>query len=134
MRAVSDLSTGPSGRIVERLDRTLGQEGWQIRVCRHGVRARWSWLSVSLKVKPTKAGRPAWRARLRDGFPRTTVSEHWADDPMEVLDDVIAHARKVRRFSDGRLCLLSNPSKTWLGHRLWQAVRPLELDEPDPSQ
>ncbi|GAB5545687.1 MAG: hypothetical protein SangKO_054470 [Sandaracinaceae bacterium] len=105
---------------------TLGQEGWTVYRSRNGVKARWRWLSVGLKHKPTRDGAPPWRARLRDGFPRYLVTETRADEPLAALGPVIEEARDVARFCDGRLGLVANPSKSWLGHRVWQAVRPVK--------
>lgn len=111
-------------RVFAKLEATLGRAGWRVRKTRSGVRARWRWLSVTLKRKARRNQDAPFRARLRDGFPATTIAEHWKSEPGPALDIVIEHARSVQKFEDGDLGLVRNPSKGWLSHRLWQAVRP----------
>jgi len=77
-----------------------------------------------VKYKPEKNPAHPWRARFRDGFPRSNVVELWVDDPLEGLKSITAQARDVRRFVEGEGCLVRNPSKSYLAHRLWEAVRP----------
>jgi hypothetical protein len=112
-------SLGSSCRAVHlRLTETLGQDGWRVMSARRGVKARWRWLSVKIERRPD-----GWRARLREGFPRITVAEHTGSDPFEAMDVIVQKAQQVQRFEDGRLGLVYNPSKSWLGHRTWMAVR-----------
>ena len=111
----------------ERLCETLGKEGWRVRRSGRGVRARWRWVSVTLKYHPEIFAEQPWRGRLRDGFPRVTIAEQWWQSPTGGLDNLVARAREVRAFSEGSLGLMRNPSKCWLGHRVWQAVRPTEI-------
>jgi hypothetical protein len=111
-------------RIVSRLKDTLGEDGWRIRESRRGARAYWRWLSVTIKNKADKNPEQPWRVRLRNGFPRSTVAEHWSSDPVDALDKVVKHAREVRRFVEKGSGLARNPSKSWLAHRLWEATRP----------
>lgn len=99
----------------------LGPEGWSVRRTAKGVKARWRWFSVGVKFKE---GTPQpWRARMRDGMPRMTVSEHFDANAVSALTPVVAYAREVESFCQG-VGLFANPSKSYLGHRLWQAVRP----------
>ncbi len=99
------------------LQSTLGADGWRVVRTRKGVKARSRWFSVGIKFD-AKTG--MWRARLRDGVPRMTAT------PTEALAPVAKYALDCARFCDGRLGLFNNPSKSYLGHRLWQAVRPVE--------
>ena len=115
-------------RIAARLEELLGARGWRVRETNQGARATWRWLSVTVKHKPRKSPNRPWRIRLRDGFPRTTVDEQWASDPFDVLDLVILHAKEVRRFVETESQLVRNPSKSWLAHRMWEAVRPVSTD------
>jgi hypothetical protein len=101
----------------------LGEDGWRYTATRRGFRARRGMVTVSLKYRPEE-GAAAWRARFNDGFPRFTVLEHRAASVDEALAPVVAKARAATSFFDGRLGLLSNPSKSWLGYRMWEAVRP----------
>ena len=115
-------------RALARMQESLGPDGWTVYRSRRGVKARWRWLSVRLEHDPSVDA--PWRARLRDGFPRKTVAEHQAHDALDALAPVIAHAREVARFCDGRLGLVRNPSKSWMQHRIWQAVRPADNKVP----
>lgn len=111
------------GRALGRLRETLGSEGWDVSRTHRGVKAQRGPLSVALKLH--EDGHPAgpWQARMGDE-PHAVVREHRGADALEALDPVIAHARKVAGFAEGRTGLVANPSKSWLGHRIWQAVRP----------
>lgn len=111
-------------QVFEHLRETLGVEKWWVGQSRNGARAQWRWLSVTIKHKGKKNPEQPWRVRLRDGFPRSTVVEHWVKDPIEGLEKVVNHARQVRQFVEGESCLVRNPSKSWLAHRMWEAVRP----------
>lgn len=115
---------GSMDEAVAYLQATLGPDGWRVFRTRTGVKARWRWLSLTLKYD-AKKDRP-WRARLRDGFPRMTVNEARGTTLLEAVAPVAQYARDCARFCDGRLGLIGNPSKSYLGHRLWQAVRPVE--------
>jgi len=110
-------------KLVSHMQDILGGENWKIRPLSNGARASWRWLSVTVKYKPNNNPDHPWRARLRDGFPRSTVTEVWVDDPIDGFDRIAEEARNVRRFVEGEF--LRNPSKSWLAHRLWEAVRPV---------
>jgi len=113
-------------QLVEQLEETLGVDGWRIRRTRSGVRCRWRWLSVTFKEKNAKNPDQPWRTRLREVFPPNTITEQWTSDPLESLSVVVERARLARRFTDGELGLVPNPSKSWLSYRVWQAVRPID--------
>ncbi|WP_106391516.1 hypothetical protein [Enhygromyxa salina] len=104
----------------DELEKVLGPEGWRVYRKRDKVKARWRWYKVTLKYQPNHPVAP-WRARMRDGLP---VMEKRDTDPLEALRPIIAHAIESARFCEGRLGLLRNPSKSYLGHRLLRAVRP----------
>lgn len=89
---------------------------WSYHITRKGARARWGWLTVTLKKKSD--GR--WRARLRDGFPRQLIEEAWSEDPIEALSKVSAVAKDAKALCSGSL---TGWGPTYLGHRVWQAVR-----------
>jgi hypothetical protein len=110
-------------RALRRLRETLGSDGWDVSRSRGGLRAQRGPLSVALQRD--EDGHPAgpWQARMGDA-PHAVLREHRGEDALEALDPVIAHARNVAGFCDGRTGLAPNPSKSWLGHRIWQAVRP----------
>jgi hypothetical protein len=103
---------------------TLGADGWRLEPTKRGVRARWRWLVVTVEASGDAREGRAWRARLAERLPPHTLLERWADDPMAAVDPVIAEARVAQRFADGNVGLVRNPSRGWLGYRLWDAVRP----------
>lgn len=102
----------------------LGSDGWRVTKSRKGLKARSRWFSVSVRYNEKHN---QWQARLRDGMPRMTVMKRRDTELSKALAPVLCYARDCARFCDGRLGLFSNPSKSHLGHRLWQAVRPTEL-------
>jgi hypothetical protein len=122
----AEITHDPKNRGLEdglaHLQNTLGRDGWRVYRRRDKVRARWRWFSVTLKYQPDHADGP-WRARMRDGVP---VIVRRSDDPLEALRPVVAYARESAQFCAG-LGLFRNPSKSYLGHRLLQAVRPADL-------
>lgn len=103
------------------LQEVLGRDGWRVYRKRNKIKARWRWYKITLKYQASHLNGP-WRARMRDsGIP--VLTQHGAD-PLEALHAVVAHAVKSARFCEGRLGLVRNPSKSYLAHRLLQAVRP----------
>lgn len=108
-------------RAEDALRAALGDR-WVIFRGRKALKARWKWFSVSVRQKSGGPDGQPWRARLRDGFPRETIAERWADDPVTALRPVLHEAQLAEQFCEGRLALAPNPSKMWLAHRLWQAV------------
>lgn len=103
------------------LRQVLGRDGWRVYRKRDKIKARWRWYKITLKYQPSHPKGP-WRARMRDGG--IPVIEQYGADPLEVLRVIVAHTIESARFCEGRLGLARNPSKSWLAHRLLQAVRP----------
>lgn len=121
---LSDIDAAAEyARAVELLRRRLGPAGWTVSTTRKGVNASWRWLRVDLRFRPKSDPAQPWRSRVKDGFPRLTVFEHRSADPMDALTRSVDYALAVEEFCVGR-GLFSNPSKSYLGHRLWQAIRP----------
>jgi hypothetical protein len=125
---MTDQSTDPKTTGLTGLDaaqahlvQVLGPEGWRIRRKRNKLEARWRWYRISLKYRPSHPDAP-WRARMRDSG--TSVLVQRGADPLEVLRGVVARAAESARFCEGRLGLARNPSKSYLAHRLLQAVGP----------
>ncbi|MFT6399629.1 MAG: hypothetical protein ACJAYU_004398 [Bradymonadia bacterium] len=82
-------------------------------------------LAVTLKFREGRNDAGPWRARFHDGFiARFTVAENWGTDLNDVVAPVVLKSREVSRFIDGRGGLIRNPSKSFVAHRLWSAVRP----------
>ena len=100
---------------------TLAKQGWNVRRTGSGILARRGWLSVSLKHHDDRPDAP-WRARLRDCFPRFTVAAQRSTDAFEALEPVLRAAHAHASFIDSE-SLVSNPSKGWLAHRVWQACQ-----------
>ena len=103
------------------LGEVLSRDGWRVYRKRNKIKARWRWFKITLKHQPGHPDGP-WCARMRDGG--IPVREQHAADPLEALRPVVAHAVDSARFCEGRLGLVRNPSKSYLAHRLLQAVRP----------
>ena len=112
---------------VEALSSTLGAAGWRVRRTKTGARAARGLLAVTLKHRPGRSESGEWRARFHDGFiARFTLCESWNDDLREALKPVVTQAEEAARFVDGSGGLFRNPSKSFVAHRLWGAVRPQE--------
>lgn len=107
---------------VNALAEALG-EGWTVTRTGRGCRARYGLLTVTLKHHPEENEGAAWRCRLRDSFPRRTLKECWADDPLVAMRDVVAEAVQVRAMINGDLSLAQNRASSWLAYRVWTAVR-----------
>lgn len=98
--------------------------GWRVSRAGSGWKARNGMLSVTLKFHPEDE-RGAWRCRLRDSFPRRTVMERFGASPDAAVAEIAAHTNQVRGLIDGWLGgLTPNASKSWVGYRLWSAVKP----------
>ncbi len=110
---------------VAALKSTLGADGWRVKQTRTGARASRGLLAVTLKLREGRHEAGPWRARFHDGFiARFTVAENWGAGLTETLRPVLANAREVGGFVSQGGGLIRNPSKSWVAHRLWGAVRP----------
>ncbi len=109
--------------VMERLRTTLGRDGWDIARTTNGVHAQHGSVVVTVKEREQKNPRAPWRVRLTDGMVHKVAEERAAADVLALLDPMIHQARQVCSLIDGPTPLLHNPSKSYLGHRLWEAVR-----------
>ncbi len=101
----------------------LSQDGWRVSRSRRGVKARRGMLRICLRYKGSHGETP-WRARLSESFPRMTVFERYAESPQLSLEPVLARTADVCALINGSAGLVQNESKSWVGYRLWHAVRP----------